>query len=289
MFLQQTMTGLSVGLVYATVAMGLMLLLRAAGVMNFAQGNLLAMGGYIGFAFMEKLKLSNGVLMVLLGIAVFILVGCIFCGLCFFPFKRSKWPQAMMICTLGAGTVINELCLRLVTTETKALAPIIPGSFSIGGFVIRYQYLFIFGAMILMMTGLFFLFDKMYCGRVMSAAAQNKYAADLLGIPTNLTTIVTFCLVVCMVGFSGWLLAPIYYVSASMATFQARAFASIVIGGFGNLKGAIVGGVVVGLIEAYSTYFTTTYKDVVVFGALLLMLFFRPTGILKSATAAEKA
>ena len=83
LFLQQTLTGVSVGLVYATVAMGLMLLLRAAGVMNFAQGNLLAMGAYIAFLFIEKLQLSSGVLMVLAELAIFMLVGCVFCGECF--------------------------------------------------------------------------------------------------------------------------------------------------------------------------------------------------------------
>ena len=289
MFLQQTLTGLSVGLVYAAVAMGLMLLLRASGIMNFAQGNLLAMGAYVGYAFIEKLHFTSEVLAIFLGILLFIFVGCIFCGVCFLPFKRAKWPQAMIICTLGAGTVINELCLLLVTTETKALRPIVDGSLSIGGVVIQYQYFFIFGVMILMMLGLYFLFDKMYCGRIMSAASQNKYAADLLGIPTNLTTMVTFCLIVCMVGVSGWLLAPVYYVSSSLTTFQARAFASVVIGGYGKLKGAIIGGIIVGLIEAYSTYFTTTYKDVIVFGCLLLMLAFRPTGIVKTESKREKA
>jgi len=289
LFFQQTLTGLSVGLVYATVAMGLMLLLRAAGVMNFAQGNLLAMGAYVGYALIEKLNLSSMALAILLSVLLFVFVGCIFCGVCVLPFKRAKWPQAMLICTLGAGTVINELCLLLVTTETKALRPIIPGALTVGGFVIQYQYFFIFGAMILMMGGLYFLFEKTYCGCILSAASQNKYAADLLGIPTNLTIVITFCIVVCMTGVSGWLLAPIYYVSPSLSTFQARAFASIVIGGFGNLQGAVVGGVIVGLVEAYSSYFTTTYKDVVVFGCLLLMLVIRPTGILKSEQRKEKA
>ena len=289
LFLQQTLTGVSVGLVYATVAMGLMLLLRAAGVMNFAQGNLLAMGAYIAFLFIEKLQLSSGVLLFLAALAIFMLVGCVFCGVCFLPFKRAKWPQAMMICTIGAGTVISECCLQFITTETRSVRPIIEGAVSLGGFVIPYQYLFIFAAMLLMMGGLYFLFDKMYCGRVMTAAAQNKYAADLLGIPTNLTTMVTFCIVVCMVGFSGWLLAPIYRVSASLSTFQARAFASVVIGGFGSLPGAVIGGIIVGLIEAYSTYFTTTYKDVVVFGCLLLVLAIRPQGIIPSGTKKEKA
>ena len=87
----------------------------------------------------------------------------------------------------------------------------------------------------------------------------------------------------------GWLLAPIYNINSQLATFQARAFASIVIGGFGSLNGAILGGIIVGLVEAYSSYITTTYKDVIVFGCLLLMLVFRPSGILKAQTKKEKA
>ena len=279
LFLQQTMTGICVGLAYAMVAMGLILLLRAAGVMNFAQGNLMALGAFFAYLLLEKMQL-NMALAVPVAVLMLIAVGIIFCSVCFFPFKRTKWPQAMLICTIGAGTVISECCLHFITTETKSVAPIIPGSLQLGSFIIPYQYFFIFGVTALMMVGLWLLFDKSYCGRVMTAAAQNKYAADLLGIPTNLTTMLTFCIVVLMVGAAGWLLAPVYRVSNSLSIFQARAFAALVIGGFRSLPGAIVGGVVVGLIESYSTYITTTYKDVIVFGALLLVLAVRPQGIL---------
>ena len=289
MFIQQTITGVSVGLAYAMVAMGLILLLRAAGVMNLAQGNMLAMGAYMAFLFLEKLKVSSYLLSILGAIAIFILVGIIFCSVCFFPFKRTKWPQAMMICTVGAGTIISECCLHYVTTEVRAVRPIVDGVLRIGDIIIPYQYIFIFAIMLVMMIGLYLLFDKMYCGRVMSAAAQNKYAADLLGIPTNLTTMLTFCIVVIMVGIAGWLLAPIYRVSSGLSIFQTRAFASLIIGGFGSLPGAVLGGVIVGLLESYSTYVTTTYKDVIVFGFLLVMLTFRPQGILGSKTKADKA
>lgn len=288
LFLQQTVTGICVGLAYAMIAMGLILLLRAAGVMNFAQGNLMALGAYFAYLFLGKLHL-NPAIAVILAILSLIAVGIVFCCVCFFPFKRTKWPQAMLICTIGAGTVISECCLCFITTETKSVDPIVAGSLHLGSFIIPYQYFFIFGVTALMMVGLWLLFDKAYCGRVMSAAAQNKYAADLLGIPTNLTTMLTFCIVVLMVGTAGWLLAPVYRVSNSLSIFQARAFAALIIGGFGSLPGAIVGGIAVGLIESYSTYFTTTYKDVVVFGALLLVLAVRPQGILGSKIKKDKA
>ena len=237
---------------------------------------------------MGKLQLNMG-LSIILAVLVLIVVGIIFCSVCFFPFKRTKWPQAMLICTIGAGTVISECCLHFITTETKSVDPIIPGSLQLGSFIIPYQYFFIFGITALMMIGLWLLFDKAYCGRIMTAAAQNKYAADLLGIPTNLTTMLTFCIVVLMVGAAGWLLAPVYRVSNSLSIFQARAFAALVIGGFGSLPGAIAGGVIVGLIESYSTYVTTTYKDVIVFGALLLVLAVRPQGLFGSKGKKDKA
>jgi len=289
LFIQQTITGVCVGLAYAMVAMGLILLLRASGVMNLAQGNMLAMGAYMAFLFLEKLEVSSYILSVLGAIAIFILVGVVFCSVCFFPFKRTKWPQAMMICTVGAGTIISECCLHYVTTEVRAVPAIVNGVLRIGEVIIPYQYVFIFAIMVVMMIGLYMLFDKMYCGRVMSAAAQNKYAADLLGIPTNLTTMITFCIVVIMVGIAGWLLAPIYRVSSGLSIFQTRAFSALIIGGFGSLPGAVLGGVIVGLLESYSSYVTTTYKGVIVFGFLLIMLTFRPQGILGSKTKADKA
>ena len=133
LFLQQTVTGICVGLAYAMIAMGLILLLRAAGVMNFAQGNLMALGAYFAYLFLGKLHL-NPAIAVILAILSLIAVGIVFCCVCFFPFKRTKWPQAMLICTIGAGTVISECCLCFITTETKSVDPIVAGSLHLGCF-----------------------------------------------------------------------------------------------------------------------------------------------------------
>lgn len=288
-FFQLTMAGLSVGMVYALVGMGLMLLIRAAGLMNFAQGNLLAMGAYVGFVLMNRVNISSGILQVLIGFFFFVMVGCLFCAICFFPFKHTKWPQAMLICTIGAGTVINQLCLMLVSTQNLKMQPIIKGSLKIGSFVLQYQYLVVLVVSSLLIGGVYLLFDKLYCGRVMSAAAQNKYAADLIGIPTNLTTMITFAIVVVIVGFSGWLIAPIFMVRSTLSNFQMKAFAGMVIGGWGNLKGAVVGGIIIGLVESYSVAITVAYRDVIVFGFLLVMLLVRPTGLFKGVGWREKA
>ncbi len=287
-FFQLTMTGLSMGLIYATVAMGIMLLFSAAGVMNFAQGSLLALGAYIGWALMYRWNLPSWPVRILLMLLILIAVGAIFCSLCFLPFKRAKWRQAMLICTLGMAVILPEVCMLFITSEQQRMDPIVSGSVSIGAFSLSYQYVIIFVVMISVMLGLYILFEKTYCGNILTAASQDKYAADLLGIPTDLTTIITFCMVVVLVGFSGWLIAPIFLVRTTLSTFQSKAFASIIIGGYGTLKGAIIGGIIVGLLEAYSSFFTTIYQDIIIYGALLLMLAVRPTGLVRNLTSAKQ-
>ncbi|MBQ9592692.1 MAG: branched-chain amino acid ABC transporter permease [Lachnospiraceae bacterium] len=281
-FFQLTMTGLSLGLIYATVALGIMLLFSAAGVMNFAQGSLLALGAYIGWELMYKMSIPGWILKIVVMFLLLVFIGIIFASVCFLPFKKAKWRQAMLICTMGMAIILPEICLILISAEQQRMDPIFPGSLQIGSFTLSYQYLFIFVVMIIVMSGIFILFERTYVGNILTAASQNRFAADLLGIPTDLTTIITFCTVVVLVGFAGWMIAPIFLVRTSLNTFQSKAFASIIIGGYGTLKGAIVGGILVGLVEAYSAYFTTLYQDVVIYGVLLLVLAIMPSGIVRN-------
>jgi branched-chain amino acid transport system permease protein len=238
---------------------------------------------------MSRAGISSPLLQILAGAALFVVFGALVCGVCCLPFKSSKWPQAMMVSTVGAGTVISQLCILLVSRLNEKMDPIIPGSMTIGGFVFQYQYFVVLIAAILMIVGVYLLFEKLYIGRIMSAAAQNKYAAVLIGIPATLTTVITFCIVSIMVGFAGWLIAPIYFVRVTLSTFQAKAFAAIVVGGYGSLKGSVVGGIIIGLIEAYSTYFSSIYRDVIVFGFLILVLVVRPQGFFQGIGWTEKA
>jgi branched-chain amino acid transport system permease protein len=113
----------------------------------------------------------------------------------------------------------------------------------------------------------------------MQAAAQDKYAAELLGIPTILTTAATYMIVVTLASIGGYMIAPVFLVNVTLGTLQLRAFAGVVTGGFGSVKGAIVGSLVIGLVESYSSTFTTTYKDAVVFLVLIVVLLFRPQGL----------
>lgn len=278
MFLQFTVVGIAMGMIYALMAMGLILLIRSVGVLNFAQGNLFMLGAFITYMFGYQIQLDFWQ-MILASILTFAIFGLIFMFTVWWPVRKSSWKQATIICTIGAASIIKELVNLIWGSIPFVPDPIVTGNLSMGGITLEYQYLVIIAICIVIVMGVFSLFDKVYAGRVMQAAAQDKYAAQLIGIPVTLTIAVTYMIVCTIAGIAGYLVAPIFFVTTSLGTLQLRAFAGVVIGGFGNLKGAVIGSLIIGLIEAYSTFFTSTYKDVFVFMVLILMLVIRPQGI----------
>ena len=287
-FLQLTVTGLAMGMIYALVAMGLILLIRAVGVMNFAQGDLLMMGAFITYGLTYQINLPI-YLMIPISIIMFALIGVIFMYCVYWPLRNASYPAATIIATMGASIVIREICSLIWGSVPIVTSSIIPGTLRIGSLTLQYQYLLIIvvGGLLIFLVQM--LFDKLYAGRVMQAAAQDGYAANLLGIPVQLTIAVTYAIVTVIVGVGGYMVAPVFSVSMTLGTLQLRAFAGVVLGGFGNIKGAIVGSLIVALIETYCTLFTTTYRDVVVFGLLILILIFRPQGLLGRSKVADKA
>lgn len=286
--IQITTSGIAMGMVYALISIGLILLIRAVGVMNFAQGNLLALGAFIMYFFQVQRGLPIGAT-IIGGVILFALVGVIFMFSVYFPVRNSSWNFAIIICTIGASTVINELIMHIWGSRVIPVEPIIPGTSKIFGAVIANQILLIIGVGALIMLFCWILFEKMYFGKVMLAAAQNPYSATLLGISTVLTTAVTYAIVMNILGFSGYMVAPVLILDTSLSNLQMKAFAGVVIGGFGSLKGAVIGSILIGLIEAYSIFVTTTFKDVIVFGVLLLILMFKPDGLFEYKKIQEKA
>ena len=184
--------------------------------------------------------------------------------------------------------IIREALVLLFGPDYKSTPPLLPGLLKAGPVVIEWQYVAVIILSIVIIWAVFTLFDKMYVGKAMMAASQDRYAAQLLGIPINLTIYCTYMIVMIICGLAGWLIAPLFLVSTTLATLQSKVFAGMIIGGLGSLKGAVWGCIIIGLIEAYSTYVTTTYKDAVVFGALLVMLMVRPQGLMGESNV-EKA
>ncbi len=285
-----TINGVAMGMIYALMAMGLILLIRAIGVMNFAQGELLMLGAFITYCIGSQLKLPFYAAIPAAMIA-FAVVAIAFMFLVYWPLRNASYPAALVISTMGASMVIREIATITWGSLPLAAPFIIPRrgidifgmhlgrTITLFGSKIQVQYLLTIIVGLVLIFAVFTLFERLYAGRIMQAAAQDKYAAQLLGIPTIYTTAATYIIVVTLASIGGYMISPIFLVNNTLGTLQLRAFAGVIIGGFGSITGAILGSLIIGLVESYSSLVTTTYRDAIVFSVLILVLLFRPQGL----------
>ena len=265
-------------MIYALLAMGLILIVKAVGVLNFAHGDLFMVGAYICFLLTVQVQMPV-IAIVLSAIVIFFVFGTLFMFSVYWPLRNSQWPITVVICTLGASFVLSEGVRIIFGPFGLRTEPIIAGFTQIGQARLQNQYLLIIVVSILLIAFVFTLFEKMRLGRIMQAAAQNRYAAELLGIPTIVTIVATYIISTTLAGIGGWLIAPIFMVSQVLGVFAIYAFAGIVIGGFGSVKGAVIGSIFIGIVQAFAIMVTTNYQDVIVFAMLILMLMIRPRGL----------
>lgn len=287
MIVQLLISGVSMGMLYALMAMGLILIVKAVGVLNFAHGQLFMLGGYITWMLANQANLPTiGVL--LLGIVVFAIVGIAYMFTVYWPLKDSSWKVTVTISTLGASIAFKELVQIIWGSVPLTAKPIVDKVVHIGSAFFHVQYLFIIGIGGLLMLCVYYLFERTFLGSIMQATAQDRYAAELIGIPTVVAIAATYAVSMTLSGIGGWLAAPLFLVSVSLGSMAQKAFAGIVLGGFGSIKGAVVGCLIIGLIESFSVIITDSYKDAIVFFVLIVVLVVRPTGIFGEEIA-EKA
>ena len=197
----------------------------------------------------------------------------------YWPLRNSSWKVTVTISTLGASIALKEVVRLIWGAVPMTMDPIVNKVLYIGTAYLNYQYIFIIAIGGGLMLAVYFLFEKTFLGKIMQATAQDRYCAELIGIPTIISIMATYAISVCLSGVGGWLAAPLFYVSQSLGSMAQKAFAGIVLGGFGSVKGAVVGCLLIGLIESYSVIFTDKYKDAIVFLVLIIVLIVRPTGI----------
>ena len=287
-FFQLSVNGLAMGMIYAMISIGLVLLIRAVGVLNFAQGDLVVLGAYATYWLGVQLQLPL-IAVVVAAIILFSIFALLFMMGVYYPVRNSSWAFAVIICTIGASSIINESVTAIWGSRIIPIEPLVRGAVNIFGVPIEKQLLLTIGVAICIMVLVWLLFEKTFCGKIMLAAAQNRFAATLIGIPVMLTIAITYILDMNIVGFAGYLVSPILLLNTSLSSLQLKAFAGVVIGGYGSLKGSIIGSILIAMVEAYSSYVTTTYKDVFVFGVLILVLLFRPQGLFQGTKVGEKA
>lgn len=278
--LQILFSGLAVGAIYSLVALGFVLIIRATNVVNFAQGDFAMLGAFAMMTMLTVLKLPYW-LSLLLSLAVMTVFGVIFNYGVYYPLRnRSFLP--VIISTLGASIFLQNTVLAVFGPQAQPLEKVFKTSgLEIGGVFLDSQYLVILAVTIVAVAFQYFLFEHTLLGKKLQATSQDKDMARLLGIPVAWMIAITFIYSATLGGLAGILIGPVLFVSIGMGSIIAlKAFSATIIGGFGDVTGAIVGGLLLGVVESFAgAYISVPYKDAFGFLLLFIFLLIRPQGI----------
>ena len=289
---QLAFTGLAIGGVYALIALGIVLIYRATNVVNFAQGEFCMLGAY-ALVFISQGTRLDYFLAAAVALALMAILGLLFALGLYYPLRnRSFLP--VIIATIGASIMFQNGALAVFGPSPEKVRPVIEagptGGVMLGGVFFDYQYVVILGVTLVLVVTQYAFFEYTLLGKKMQATSQDKDMARLLGIPVTLMIALTFVYSTVLGGLAGMLVAPIYFVTHKMgAVLGLKAFAVTIAGGFGDVRGAIAGGLALGVIETFgAAYVSVVYKDAFAFLLLILFLLFRPQGIFGEKVA-EKA
>lgn len=287
--LQLFFTGVGVGSIYALVALGFVLIYRATNVVNFAQGDFAMLGAFSMVVLAIDLELPYW-LSIATTIGAMVAVGALFNLGVYYPL-RNRTFLPVIISTIGASILLENGVLAAYGPRPQSLPSLFSSQgFSIGSVFLDSQYLVILAVTVVMVTLQYLFFERTLLGKKMQATSQDKEMASLVGIPVALMIMLTFIYSAVLGGLAGILVAPILFVSVGMGSSIAlKAFAASIIGGFGDVTGAIVGGLTLGVVETFgAAYISVPYKDAFGFLMLFLFLLLRPQGLFGERVA-EKA
>lgn len=277
--LQFLVSGLTVGAVYALVALGFTLIYNASDVVNFAQGEFVMLGGMVtvfGVAAGVPLPLA-AVLAILVSVAV---------GLALHRFAiepaRGASAVTLIIITIGASIFLRGVA-QIVFDKRFHSLPAFSGSDPIllAGAAILPQSFFVIGGAFAVFAALFFFLERTLLGKAVLATAANRLAAQLVGVDTSFVLALSFGVSAAIGALAGILITPITLTSFDVGTLLAlKGFAAAMLGGMGSPLGAVVGGLAVGLLESFAAgTISSAYKDAVAFLVILAVLFVRPAGL----------
>jgi branched-chain amino acid transport system permease protein len=280
-FFQMTLSGVSQGCIYGLIALGFVLIYKATETVSFAQGDLMMMGAFGGLAAMTWLGLPYW-LAILSAVAAMTLFGMLLERIVIRPILGQPAFSVVML-TIGIGYVVRGLITMLpnIGTETHVLpVPYKDEIWKVAGLVINVEQVSVIGATAVLCALLFALFRYSKLGIAMQAASQNQLAAYYMGIPVRRLNGIAWGLAAAVAAIAGLLLAPITFVHANMGLIGLKAFPAAVVGGFGSLPGAIVGGLAIGIIESLSGFYLPDgLKDIAAYVVVLLMLVVKPNGL----------
>ena len=296
LLVQQTINGLSLGAMYALVALGFTLVYGILELINFAHFNVFMVGSFIALYVLQAFGLSGqsvllagwalaGVLLLALAAAM---VGCGLLGvlierLSLRPLRNVKGPSAM-ITTIGVSYILFNLVLLGLGAGTRNYPnPLPPLTWALGGAVLRLREILIWIVSSALMAALWAFTRRSRMGRAMRATAQDPEAARMMGVDVDRVVMTAFFIGSALAGAGGMVFGLYYNFTSFVIGNSAglRAFTAAVLGGIGNVPGAMLGGLIIGLVETLSSQFIAArWTDVIIFSLLVLVLVFRPAGLL---------
>jgi len=294
LFIQQLINGISLGAIYGLIAIGYTMVYGIIGMINFAHGDIYMIGAFMALiAFL--LMGAFGITWIPLALALVLVIAVVFTAVYGWTVERIAYRPlrnstrlAPLISAIGMSIMLENYVQLIQGARTKPQINLINGGFALmdlGGFVVQVRYLQIVIVVLttLIMAGFTLLITRTPLGRAQRATEQDKKMASLLGVNVDRTISLTFVLGAGLAAVAGMMVLLYYGQIDFYIGFVAgiKAFTAAVLGGIGSLPGAMLGGLLIGMIEVmWSGYFSVDYKDVAAFAILVLVLIFRPTGLL---------
>jgi branched-chain amino acid transport system permease protein len=283
-FVQQLVSGTAVGCVYGLIALGFVLIYKATEVVNFAQGELMMLGGFFAFTFIGLLGLNYWIGFFLAVLAMAVLGAGV---------ERAivrpilGYPAfSIVMATIGLSFFARSIAGMIWgTDDLKIDTPFSAGVVRIGGLVLADDKLSVIVATVLLCIALYLFFSRTRMGIAMQATSQNMLAAYYMGIPVKRVFSLIWAISAAVACFAGILLAPIAFIHTNIGFLGLKAFPAAVLGGFGSIPGALVGGVIIGVIETLAGFYLPQgWKDIAAYIVLLAVLMLKPEGLFGERT-----
>ena len=283
-FLTYFVNGLSLGSIYAIIALGYTMVYGIAKMLNFAHGDVLMIGSYITFVFMSQMGI-NPIISVLLAAIACTLIGITIERIAYKPLRGAN-SLSVLITAIGVSYFLQNIALLIFGANTKSFKSIVtipPLKLFNGQLIISSESIVTIALCIVIMLALTTFINKTKMGQAMLAVSEDRSASTLMGINVNGTIAMTFAIGSFLAAFAGVLLCSAYptLTPTTGAMPGIKAFVAAVIGGIGSIPGAFIGGLILGVLENLSkAYISAQLSDAIVFSVLIIMLLVKPSGIL---------
>jgi len=283
-FVRLVIAGLMAGSVYALVGLSFSFVYKGTNLINWAQGEWFMLGGFVGFTVLEVFHFPFWSAIVIAAIVIFLAGFGVYRLLVHRMVQRGAKLLDVLLATIGLSILLQNVAMLIWGTSVRSVPPLLKGTLSLGAIIVPRQYMIIFFTTVVAVALLYTFMQRTDFGTAMRAAADNPYAARVVGIPEHLVNATTWGIGAAIAGIAGVMVAPIFGAYFFLGlTVGIKGFAAAVVGGFGRPYGALAGGLILGVVETLgAAYISSAWKDGFAMAVLVLFLLLRPHGLFRA-------